>query len=132
MPLFLSFSRGAWLNLAFALAAFGYLSFILARSNWARFKIATVALACVAAMAVVALVALQFESIADLADQRISLDQTYDQGPEGRFGGQLKAIRLLLDNPLGIGAGEFSLRHHHEEVHNIYLSMLLNNGWTGG
>ncbi len=130
--LFLSFSRGAWVNLAIALAAFGYLSFILARSNWARVKLALVALAAIAAMAMVALVALQFESIANLADQRVSLDQTYDQGPEGRFGGQLKAIRLILDNPLGIGAGEFTQRHHHEEVHNIYLSMLLNNGWAGG
>ncbi len=44
--LFLSFSRGAWVNLAIALGVFGYLSFILARSNWARFKIAGVALAC--------------------------------------------------------------------------------------
>lgn len=130
--LFLSFSRGAWVNLAIALSAFGYLSFILARSNWARFKIAAVALASIAAMAMVAFVALQFESIANLADQRVSLDQTYDQGPEGRFGGQLKAIRLILDNPLGIGAGDFTQRHHHEEVHNIYLSMLLNNGWAGG
>jgi O-antigen ligase len=130
--LFLSFSRGAWVNLAIALSVFGYLSFILARSNWARFKLAIVALASLAAIAIVAMAALQFDSIANLADQRVSLDQTYDQGPEGRFGGQLKAIRLILDNPLGIGAGEFTQRHHHEEVHNIYLSMLLNNGWAGG
>lgn len=130
--LFLSFSRGAWVNLAIALGVFGYLSFILARSNWARFKIAGVALACCLAAGVVTVVALQFDSIARLAEQRISLDQTYDQGPEGRFGGQLKALRLIADNPLGIGAGEFTQRHHHEEVHNVYLSMLLNAGWAGG
>lgn len=130
--LFLSFSRGAWLNLAVALAAFGYLSFVLAPSNWARFRLAAVVAGCAAALAVVAAVALQFDSIANLASQRVSLDQTYDQGPEGRFGGQLKAIGLILDNPLGIGAGEFTQRHHHEEVHNVYLSMLLNNGWAGG
>jgi O-antigen ligase len=130
--LFLSFSRGAWVNLAVALAAFGYLSFILARSNWARFKLAMIALACLTALAAVTVIALQFDSISKLAAERATLDQSYDQGPDGRFGGQLKAVRLILEHPFGIGAGEFTQRHHREEVHNIYLSMALNAGWTGG
>ena len=130
--LFLSFSRGAWVNLAVALGVFGYLSFVLSATNWARFKLAMIALACVAAFAVVTLAALQFDSISKLAAERATLDQSYDQGPEGRFGGQLKAVRLILENPFGIGAGEFTQRHHTEEVHNVYLSMMLNAGWTGG
>lgn len=130
--LFLSFSRGAWLNLAVALAVFGYLSFVLARTNWARVKLLLVALASIGALVAVTLVALQFDSISRLAAERASLDQSYDQGPDGRFGGQKKAIGLILDHPLGIGAGEFSMNHHREEVHNVYLSMTLNAGWVGG
>ena len=38
---------------------------------------------------------------------------------------------LILQNPLGIGAGQFALLHHHEEPHNVYLSMPLNAGWMG-
>jgi len=33
---------------------------------------------------------------------------------------------------MGIGALEFSTRHRPEDVHNVYLSMLLNAGWLGG
>ena len=56
----------------------------------------------------------------------------YDSGTEGRFGGQQKAIGLITENPLGLGALEFGERYHPEEVHNVYLSMLLNAGWLGG
>ena len=38
----------------------------------------------------------------------------------------------MLDYPFGIGAGQFALVHHHEEVHNVFLSMFLNAGWLGG
>jgi O-antigen ligase len=57
---------------------------------------------------------------------------SYDTGTEGRFGGQEKAIGLILENPLGIGAQEFTTRHHAEEAHNVYLSVLLDAGWLGG
>jgi O-antigen ligase len=58
--------------------------------------------------------------------------QSYDVGPAGRFGGQQKALDLLLTNPVGIGAGQFVMNHHYEDVHNVYLSVFLNNGWLGG
>ena len=60
------------------------------------------------------------------------MDQSYDSGPEGRFGGQQKARRLIVENPLGIGTHTFRERHHHEEPHNVFLSMFLNAGWLGG
>ncbi len=44
----------------------------------------------------------------------------------------MKAVGLILDNPLGIGAAIFTRFYHHEEVHNVYLSMFLNAGWVGG
>jgi hypothetical protein len=70
--------------------------------------------------------------MANFLQDRASMTQSYDVGPAGRFGGQEKAKRLLLENPLGIGAGQFTSVHHHEEVHNVFLSMFLNAGWLGG
>ena len=77
-------------------------------------------------------VATQIDGVGRLLEERAQLSQSYDEGPEGRFGGHEKAKRLILDNPLGIGAGTFTEVHHHEDVHNVYLSMFLNAGWLGG
>jgi hypothetical protein len=77
-------------------------------------------------------VALQFDEVTKLLEQRASLDQSYDYGLEGRFGGQAKALALVIANPFGIGAREFGATHHPEDVHNVYLSMMLNAGWAGG
>lgn len=132
LGILLSFSRGAWINLAIAVVSFGYLAFSTSASPGARLRIAAFALAGVAAMGLVGILALQNESIAGLMSERATLTQSYDVGPEGRFGGQEKALRLISENPLGIGAQDFTQSHHHEEVHNVYLSMTLNGGWIGG
>ena len=84
------------------------------------------------ALAVAVVGALQLDSVRSLMTERASLDQSYDNGPEGRFGGQAKARRLILDNPLGIGTHTFREVHHAEEPHNVYLSTFLNAGWIGG
>jgi hypothetical protein len=44
----------------------------------------------------------------------------------------MKAVGLIIENPLGLGAQNFARFFHHEEVHNVYLSMFLNTGWIGG
>ncbi len=128
---FLSFSRGAWMNIILALATYIALSFLTAESNGRRQKIAVLAVLGAAMIAAVVASALQVEKIAGLVSERASVAQSYDVGPEGRFGGQEKATGLILEYPLGIGAGSFALDHHHEEPHNVYLSMPLNAGWAG-
>jgi len=128
----LSFSRGAWINLALALAVYGYLSFVTAGTNHARLRIVGLALAAAAILAAVAAAALQNDAVSRLIEDRATLTQSYDVGPEGRFGGQAKALRLISEHPLGLGSQEFAASHHHEEVHNVYLSMALNGGWIGG
>jgi len=132
LAVFLSFSRGAWINLAVALAIFGYLALATTRRAAVRLKIVSLLAlgAIVAALVVVA--ALSSDQVSEILSERASFDQSYDSGADGRFGGQEKAIGLILENPLGIGAQEFVERHHHEEVHNVYLTMLLNAGWLGG
>ncbi len=128
----LSFSRGAWINLAVSLALYAYLSIITAATNRQRLKLGvSVVLAGVLAIGVLA-AALNIPKVAELLSQRASLEQSYDVGPEGRFGGQEKAAGLILTHPLGIGALEFARIYHSEDVHEVYLNMFLNTGWVGG
>lgn len=128
----LSFSRGAWINLAIALAIYGYLSFVTASSNRYRVKLLVAAvLGSFLAILVVAF-ALQFDSVSGLLSERAQFLQSYDVGPEGRYGGHEKARGLILEHPFGIGALQFGARYHHEDVHNVYLNMFLNAGWAGG
>ncbi len=128
----LSFSRGAWVNLGLALLVYAVLAFATAYTRQQREKIVGIVLAGCALVALPTLAVLQNDKMANFLQERASLTQSYDVGPAGRFGGQEKAKRLLLENPLGIGAGQFTALHHHEEVHNVYLSMFLNAGWLGG
>lgn len=132
LAILLSFSRGAWVNLAVAVLIYGYLAFITAASNRQRVRVVLLGSAGVAVLAGLIAIAAQMDDVADLLRQRATLEQSYDAGPDGRFGGQAKAIGLIAERPLGIGALTFSIEYHHEEVHNVYLSMLLNAGWLGG
>jgi len=127
-----SFSRGAWAAAAIGLLIYGYVYTITAESNRQRVKLAALVLFGTAALGLILIAALQSDAISDLLEQRATLTQSYDEGPDGRFGGQAKAIGLILENPLGIGSANFTRFYHHEEVHNVYLSMFLNSGWIGG
>ena len=128
----LTFSRGAWINLAVSFTAYAYFIFGTAGTNRQRLKL-VVSLLLAGALAVGVLAAAQsIPTVANLMGERASLDQSYDVGPEGRFGGQQKAVGLIVTHPLGIGALEFHERYHHEDVHEVYLSMFLNAGWLGG
>jgi len=132
LGLFLSFSRGAWISFALSIVVFGYLQFVTARGGAQRLKLISLALLAVIAVALAMFAALQFDKTATMLQQRASLSQTYDTEHNGRFDGQLKAARLLLQHPLGLAAGEFQTNYHHEDVHNVYLVMFLNAGWLGG
>lgn len=128
----LSFSRGAWISFAVAIAVFAYISYVTAPSDRDRRRMMLIGIAALASAGLLIIAALQVDTVSSLLSERSSLTQDYDVGPDGRFGGQEKARALILDNPLGIGATEFSARYHHEDVHNVYLSSFLNAGWLGG
>lgn len=132
LAMLLSFSRGAWVNMGAAMAIYGALHVLTVRQDRLRLKFAALAVAAVAVSSAVLLVALQSDAVANLFAERAALTQSYDEGPNGRFGGQEKAARLIVQNPLGIGAQQFVPQHHHEEPHNVYLAMFLNAGWLGG
>ncbi len=132
LALLLSFSRGAWLNLAVAVAVYLALAFVLSRTDRHRVKLVmlTAGLA-VLAIGVLAM-ALESESVSRLLIERAAVTQSYDEGPQGRFGGQVKAWGIILAHPLGLGALQFGGVYHPEHPHNIYLSQFLNGGWIGG
>lgn len=132
LGLLLSFSRGAWFSAALSVGIVGFVLLLRSRraADFRRFGLAGGLAAVVLAAALGA--ALQIEEVSTLLLQRASLDQSYDQGPQGRFGGQQKAISLILENPLGIGTHTFRDTYHHEEPHNVYLTTFLNAGWIGG
>ncbi len=128
----LSFSRGAWAVAALGAAIYIYLTFVTAKRDAVRLKLIILCIFGAASMSLLLAASLQFDNISNLLLERATLDQSYDYGPEGRFGGQQKALNLIVENPLGIGALQFGRLYHSEEVHNIYLGMFLNAGWIGG
>ncbi len=132
VAILLSFSRGAWFALAFASALYAYLSFVTAETSGARVRLAFGVVAIAVAGALLITIALQFDAVADLLTHRATLTQSYDEGPDGRFGGQVKARALILAHPFGLGAQQFDTYYHLEEAHNVYLSMFMNAGWLGG
>jgi O-antigen ligase len=128
----LSFSRGAWINMAVGVVTYGYLAFVTAPTVGQRERIVSLLALGVTMFGVLIAVAAQSEHVSDLLAERASLNQSYDVGPQGRFAGQAKALGLATENPLGIGARTFTNVHHPEDVHNVYISVFLNNGWLGG
>jgi O-antigen ligase len=132
LAVLLSFSRGAWMNLAAAITIYGYITFLTSSRASTRLKLIGLLVGLALLAAGLVALALTSDNISNMFAQRASLTQSYDTGSEGRFGGQEKAFGLITENPLGIGALQFGLRHHTEDVHNVYLSMLLNAGWLGG
>ena len=132
LGLLVSFSRGAWFNAAIAVTVYGYVQFIAAHTHRLRLKLVLIGVFGICTVILGLMAIMQIESVADLLKQRASLTQSYDTGTEGRFGGQLRALDIIITNPLGIGALEFARPRSSEDVHNVYLSMFLNAGWLGG
>ena len=128
----ISLSRGAWIA---ALATTGIVvlfAAIYASQRSDQNRLAAVFLAGGTGLALICLWAVQSETVASLLEARFSATASYDEGPHGRFAGQMKALALIPEAPFGIGSGVFSSVHHHEEPHQVYLSMFLMSGWLGG
>lgn len=132
IALLLTFSRGAWASAALSILLVAWLALVCTRRSvdYRRF-IAVSALGTALLTAAIGS-ALELEAVEGLFEQRASLDQSYDEGPDGRFGGQAKAVTLILEHPFGIGTHTFRDAYHPEEAHNVYLSQFLNAGWVGG
>ncbi len=128
----ITFSRGAWISLAVSLAVLVFIGLTRTRRRSDHVRLCLYAIVGCATLALTIATVLQIPQVSDLMRERASLTQGYDIGPEGRFGGQMKAIQLILEHPFGLGTHVFRERHHHEEVHNVYLTMFHYGGWITG
>jgi O-antigen ligase len=128
--LFLSFSRGAWSHLMISAAVMLWLSFITADSL--RFRARMMALGVLAVLAIGGLVAalLSLDSVEVMFNERASLTQSYDVGESGRFGRQAKSLEAVIENPNGIGPGQFG-KIYGQDPHNVYINAFVSYGWLG-
>jgi len=113
---FLTFSRGAWLNLGLALAAYFLL---LGRADRAR--LTPVVLALLLAGIVLTGVVVQHEGLRGFFQERFS-GQRYDAG---RFARQLEGLAAATTHPAGLGPGNWS------DAHSLYVRALAENGLLG-
>ena len=130
--MFLSMSRGAWGVVVAAMAMTLALRFFLEADGRLRARIVTMTLIGLFALGAMLVVALTIPAISDLFAQRASLNQEYDGGALGRFGGQLRSIPLLLEEPNGFGPLRFSQVVGNEDPHNVYINAFAAYGWLGG
>lgn len=132
LAVLLSFSRGAWGNLAFA----GLLFFVLtlATSQSARQAIRLIGFGVLAALIgiTIVMIALADPKVSALFVERASLTQSYDTDPElGRFESQARAFQTVLEKPLGIGPAQWAVINGLD-THNVYLHVLVAGGFLSG
>lgn len=133
LAVMLTFSRGAMFNTAVSLTVFAFLTLATARTNRERVKLVLFGMLGAALVTGLLAMALQSPSISKVLTQRSTLTQSYDEGPEGRFGGQVRAVETITTHPLGLGGLEFGrVFNKGADIHNVYLSMFINAGWLGG
>jgi hypothetical protein len=127
----LSFSRGAWGQLAFSALVMTALLFMTSRSPRQRLRIALFAIMAVIALAGVVALLFSVESISDMFRQRASFEQSYDTGHFGRFGRYTLGFDLALDKPFGIGPFQFR-KYFVEDAHDVFLNSFMAGGWLSG
>jgi hypothetical protein len=129
--LFLTFSRGAWGQVAFAGIVLMVVTFVTSRSNNERLRIIAIAVVGILAIAIMLTVLRSFERVSLLFTERASLEQSYDIGRYGRFGRYLLGAELALDHPLGIGPLQF-YKLFVEDPHSTFLNAFMSGGWLAG
>ncbi|MEA2989300.1 MAG: hypothetical protein QOG83_2011 [Alphaproteobacteria bacterium] len=129
--LLLSFSRGAWGQMAFAAVALMAMTFLTSRSNGERLRILLIAIGGALVIAAFVAVLVSTDQVADLFKQRASFDQSYDLGYLGRFGRYSLGAQLALESPLGIGPLQFP-KFFPEDPHNTFLNAFMSGGWLAG
>jgi hypothetical protein len=129
--LFLTFSRGAWGQFAFAGIVLMAVTFVTGRSVKERFRIVLVAVGGMLAIAVLVMALLSIGQVSELFSERASLELSYDIGRYGRFGRYMLGAEVALEHPLGIGPLQF-YRFFTEDPHNTFLNAFMSGGWLAG
>jgi len=127
LALFLSFSRGAWVNFVSAALVFIGLSYATATSRRDRARLVGFMLLVTAFAAIIVAWMLSIEDVRNLFMQRLVLVQDYDVSSDGRFGSMLAAFNMALKHPLGIGPDQWP-RIWGLMPHNIYVNVFVSGG----
>jgi O-antigen ligase len=127
----LSFSRGAWFNLALASGLYMVLRFAAAKSHAdTAGLIRIIGLVVVAILAVAVWAVTTIDDISQMFTIRAQLVQDYDKGSDGRFDAMLIAVKQAMIHPLGIGPGQVS-EVLALDPHNLFVHILVETGWLG-
>lgn len=127
----LSFSRGAWFNLAIAVLAYAGLRFLTARSTIDVFRLLVVVSLIITGIIGVTVWAVSSSpDIGGVFFRRARLFQDYDRNRGGRFETLAAVANEAYQHPLGVGPGQ-SGKKFGLEPHNLYLHVLYEIGWLG-
>jgi len=121
----LSFSRAAWANYAVTIGLFFVLDMFTSGSKRSGRRLILVAVV-IAILAAAVYYATTIPQVSDVVAYRTEI-QSYDTD---RFATHEAALKLGLDNPLGVGPGQ-SFRLLNYATHNLYLRAFSENGVIG-
>lgn len=132
LGLLLSFSRGAWGNLLLSGGIFFVMTLATSRSSRQTFRLVGFGALIALVMVGVVAVALSSPKVSALFTERAALTQSYDTDPQhGRFESQVRAFRMTLEHPLGIGPAQWAMINRLD-THNVYLHVLVAGGFLSG
>jgi O-antigen ligase len=123
---FLSFSRGAWGNIAAASGIFFVLFTFAAGFSRTWWRAMIVAPVLLVGAAVVTYQLLSVDAISEMFEMRFGL-QSYDTL---RFSNQQDVLTTALEHPLGLGPGATE-REFQVAAHSVYIWALMETGLLG-
>jgi O-antigen ligase len=128
LALFLSFSRGAWMD--FTVASLIFLTLSLATAPAAeRARLTGLTFVIAVALALAVAWVLTKPEVRSLFLQRFALAQDYDSGEGGRFDNMFEAFKMALANPWGIGPEQWPrISGSGLMPHNIYVNVFVSGG----
>jgi O-antigen ligase len=121
-----AFSRGAYVNLAVALATFVALHVVLVHRRQWLIRGVTTCVVLVAVVTPVVLLYIEAKGLDEFFYGRLQM-QSYD---DSRFSAQILALLTLGESPLGVGPGQSDIVLPISP-HNLYLRVATENGILG-
>ena len=128
---FLTFSRGSWGALIFAMLLFVVSTYWTADDRAMRRRMVRGLLLLGLAGVVVGIFAASNPTLRDTISDRAKVQQEYDGGVTGRFGNQKRSVPMLMADPFGFGPLRFETLFGLDP-HNSYVGSFASGGWLGG
>ncbi|MEQ1530293.1 MAG: O-antigen ligase family protein [Methylococcales bacterium] len=131
LGILISFSRGAWFNLAISSAIYIGLRLVTSKRKTdtaGLIKVASIVASASATILVLAV--LTMEDIGKLFSHRAQLVQDYDGESGGRFDVIGNALEISMNYPMGIGPGQ-GAEALVLEPHNLLIHTMMETGWLG-